>query len=94
MLPTEPGMVPLKFPCLAEWVCPLDRVAGFHVYLLAIFSNFYISFQAHHAFPPDGIYTYAVVWGLTLTGTPRATDSLTGLRLLFPFGGSPSKGRA
>ena len=27
-------MAGLKFLCLATWVCPLDRVAGFYVYLL------------------------------------------------------------
>ena len=72
------------FCVVAEWVCPLDRVAGFHVYVLAIFSNFYTSFQAHHASRPDSIYIYAVVWGLTLTVTPRATDVLPRLRLLYP----------
>ena len=44
-------------------------------------------------FPPDGIHTYAVVWGLTLTGTPRSADFLPRLRLLYPSGALTSTHR-
>ena len=44
-------------------------------------------------FPPDGIHTYAVVWGLTLTGTPRSADFLPRLRLLYPSGALTSPHR-
>ena len=44
----------------------LDRVTSFQVYLLAL-----LSFQAHPASDPADICTHAVVWRLTLTGTPR-----------------------
>ena len=57
----------------------LDPVSSFGVYLLAL-----LSFQAHPASDPADICTHAVVWRLTLTGTPcKAADIPCRVYLLF-----------